>query len=105
MRVVLSPRALDDLSDIADFIARDDAARARSFVEELREACRDLGTFPRRYASFPRLGPNAHRRTHGNYVILYDVEVEVNVVAVVHGARDIDAIDFLIIGTTLAPID
>ena len=90
MRVILSPRALDDLAEIATFIGIDNPERAQTYVEELRAACRELGTFPRRFPPFPRLGPTARRRPFGNYLILYDVDDDVNVVAVVHGARNLD---------------
>lgn len=93
MMVILSPQALDDLADIADVIGIDDAGRAKSFVEELRIACRELDPFPRRFPAFPLAGPNARRRSYGNYAIIYDVGYDdVTIVAVVHGARDLDAL-------------
>lgn len=90
MRVILSPQALADLADIGAFIGIDNPERAGTYVEELREVCRQLGTFPRRFPRFPRLGSHAHQRGHGNYLILYDVGEDVNVLAVVHGARNLD---------------
>lgn len=94
MKVRLSPNALDDLARIGDWIQRDNPRRAASFVEELRAACRELGTFPRAFPAFPQFGPNARRRVHGNYLIVYDVEPDwVTVLTVVHGARDLDEMD------------
>ena len=94
MKVRLSPEALDDLAGIADWIGRDDPRRATSFVEELRTACRELGDFPRAFPAFARFGPLARRRVYGNYLIIYDVEPDfVTVVAVVHGARNIDELE------------
>ncbi len=94
MRVRLSPNALADLEHIGDWIERDNPERARSFVEELRGACRELGIFPRAFPAFPRFGPNARRRLHGNYLIVYDVEPAwVTVIAVIHGARNLDELE------------
>jgi plasmid stabilization system protein ParE len=94
VKVRLSPEALDDLADISDWIERDDPKRAASFVEELRTVCRELGDFPRAFPAFPHFGPLARRRVYGNYLIVYDVAVDfVTVVAVVHGARNIDELE------------
>lgn len=94
MKVRLSPAALDDLAHIADWIGQDDPKRAQSFVEELRTACRELGDFPRAYPAFPRFGPMSRRRVHGNYLMIYDVEPDfVTIVAVIHGARNIDNLE------------
>lgn len=91
--MILSPRARQDLTDIGDWIARDDPDRAITFVQELRAACRDLATFPRAYPPCPRFGPAARRRNHGAYAIIYDVTAEdVHVLTVVHGARDLDSL-------------
>ncbi len=94
MKVRLSPDALDDLARIGDWIERDNPGRAATFVEELRVACRELGDFPRALPAFPQFGPATHRRVHGNYLIIYDIEPAwVTVVAVVHGARNLDDLD------------
>ncbi|MBY8828691.1 type II toxin-antitoxin system RelE/ParE family toxin [Hephaestia mangrovi] len=48
----------------------------------------------RAFPAFPRFGARARRRVHGNYLIVYDVEPDVvTIIAVVHGARDIDELD------------
>jgi plasmid stabilization system protein ParE len=62
-------------------------------VDELIASCMGLADFPRRFRRAPRYGPNAHRRSHGDYVILYDVVgEEVRILTIVHAARDIDAL-------------
>jgi toxin ParE1/3/4 len=92
-RVVFSPQAKRDLQSIADYIAIDNAARAVTFIEEIEERCQKLGDFPLSARQFPELGTNAHILPHGNYVILYrDLEAEVSIERVVHGARDILAL-------------
>jgi plasmid stabilization system protein ParE len=44
-RLLLSPRAAADLEEIADYITRDNPARAASFVAELEAKCRGQGCF------------------------------------------------------------
>lgn len=88
MKVTISPPAFAAIEEIGAYIERDNPARARSFVDELIEACYDLSDFPRRYPAVPQFGPNAHKRTVRNYLIIYDVlENRVEVTAVRHAAR------------------
>jgi toxin ParE1/3/4 len=56
MEIRFSRRAEIDLEDIADFIARDNPARAASFVRELREHCRRRLLFPEATPLRPELG-------------------------------------------------
>lgn len=90
MIVRISAEAEHDLAAIADWIARDNAARALSFVRELRAACEGLADFPERFGLVPRY--EAHgvmHRVHGNYLIFYLVGAKaVDVIHIVHGATD-----------------
>ncbi|MGJ3626538.1 type II toxin-antitoxin system RelE/ParE family toxin [Sphingomonas sp. MMS24-JH45] len=72
-----SSGARDDLTEIGDYIAQRPPVRALTYMRELRAACADLAHFPQRFPRSPRHGDNAHRRVHGNYVIIYDVADEV----------------------------
>lgn len=94
MIVALSAEAESDLEDIADFIARDNPARALSFVQELRASCRNLADMPMGYPLVPRYEKRGiRRRVHGNYQIFYRVDDEqVYVVRALHGARDYEAL-------------
>lgn len=96
MKVFLSAAALADLEAIGDWIARDNPARAATFVRELRDACEALGLSPERFAHVPRYSHlGIRRRVHGNYLIFYRVEVDmVDVLHILHGARDYEAILF-----------
>lgn len=90
MKVLLTPRAIDDLAAIGEYIGADDADRARTFVAELEAACRELADFPRRFRPADQFGVGIRCRTYGKYLILYEVlESVVRVTAVVHGARDL----------------
>ncbi len=94
MKLVLSPRALADLDDIADYIAEDNLNRALAFVAELRKACQGIAQMPE---AFPvvahRRGENLRRRAHRGYLIFYQVtDRAVIVLRVLHGARDWEAL-------------
>lgn len=91
--VEFSPKAVDDLERIGDYIARDNPRRALSFVDEVREHCRELAEFPLAARGFPELGEGARITPHGNYVILYRVILDrVRIERILHGASDIMAL-------------
>ena len=90
MLVEITAEAERDLSEITQFIARDDLRQAIAFVEELRAACDSLAEFPERFPLVPRYERLGIRhRVCGKYLIFYRVESErVAVLHVVHGARN-----------------
>jgi toxin ParE1/3/4 len=93
MQLRFSRRAERDLEDIADFIARDNPARAISYIRELREHCRRLLVFPQAASLRPELGEGVRLSVFGRYLILYLVHDEaLEIRRVVHGARDLDRI-------------
>jgi toxin ParE1/3/4 len=94
MIVRVSRLARHDLERVRDWIARDNPERANSYVEELIDACEGLAEFPNRFplARFRSRRP-IRQRPYGNYLILYEVAADhVEIVGVVHGARDLDAL-------------
>ncbi len=96
MIVVLTEAALEDLQTIADHIAIDAPGRALSYFRELRQACEGLADHPRR---FPLVARYSHRgirrRPHGDYLIFYWIIAErVEVLHILHGARDYEAVLF-----------
>lgn len=96
MKVEITAEAARDLEAIGDHIARDDPARAVSFLQEIRAKCLALAEFPDRFPfvrRYERFG--VRRRLHGNYLIFYRVEpVRVVVLHILHGAMDYTAILF-----------
>ena len=90
MRVVITTQGRSDLANVAQFIARENQQRARSFVRELRAKALDLGNAPLAFplvARYARQG--VRRRVFGNYLIFCRVDAEaVIVLRVLHGARD-----------------
>ncbi len=96
MKVVFTAAASDDLENIGDYIARDNPARAVSFVQELIEKARLIGETPLAFPVVPRYSHQGIRRCpHNNYLIFYRAgEDMVSIIHILHGARDIEALLF-----------
>lgn len=74
MRVVLSSRALADVTRIGRFIARENPPRAVSFVAELRQVTARLADLPYGFPLVPRYERHGiRRRSWQGYGILYSV--------------------------------
>ncbi len=92
-RLFHTRRARQDLIDIWAYIAREDPAAADRQLDRIDETCGLL-------AENPRLGPERSDIRQGlryfvvgSYVILYRmVDNGVEIVRVVHGARDLQAL-------------
>jgi len=92
-RFRLSPRAETDLAEIHRYIAQDNPPAADRFVGELFDLFHLLGRSPEIGQARPELRPNLRSMFHGNYVVVfYPVKNGTENAAVVHGARDIDAL-------------
>lgn len=94
-RFDLSLEAAADLREIADYIAEDDAAAARKFVRRLRETMQKIAEFPAMGHLRDDLAPQPLRFWPvGRYVIVYRQAAEqpVEIVRVLHGARDVAAL-------------
>ena len=96
MIVHLSAQTERDLEHIGDWIARDNPARAVTFIEEIQRACSDLIAFPEQFPLLPRYESQGVRhRAKGNYLIFYRLEPgKVVILHVLHGARDYSALLF-----------
>ena len=88
-RLGLSPRARSDLDEIAAYIARDNPARAESFVLELIAKCTKVAKHPRIYRRRPEIGPGIQQALHGRYLLLFrESPTEVRIERIIHSARD-----------------
>jgi toxin ParE1/3/4 len=94
VKLVFSQAAEADLEEIADHIAKDNAHRALTFVQELRARAQDIRRMPRAFPLVPRYAQHAiRRRRYGNYLIFYRAEDDqVSIVRILHGARDHEAL-------------
>jgi toxin ParE1/3/4 len=89
--VIRSPQARLDLSEIADFIARDSVDAALRFLDEVDNVLKKLADFPGLGRSRDELGPGLRSFPAGNYVLFYRATAEaIDLVRVLHGARDLD---------------
>ena len=82
-----------DLLGIHDFIAKDSPRAAARIVAQIRKRCSNLAKFPFSAEAHPEYGPETRFCTFENYVIAYrPIVTGIEVLRVVHGARDLDAI-------------
>ena len=89
-RLVFAPAAQEDLMTIGLSIADDSPARAESFVAEFEAKARDLAQWPASHPARDDISPGLRVAVHGRYLLLYrEVDGEVRIVRVVHGARDV----------------
>ncbi len=86
----VAPRALQDLQQIGDTIARDDPQAAADDFARPTAAYRSLSAFPERVLTWGDLLPGFRAMPFGNRLIFYKIVAdEVRVLRVLHGARDI----------------
>ncbi len=83
--------ALEDLEQIADYIALDSAYYAAAFVRQMKEAARSLKQMARRGRVVPEISdPTIRELLIGNYRLLYQLrKSDALVIALIHGARDL----------------
>ena len=88
-RVVWSPRAVDDLEAVAQYIAADSTAYAAAVVKTILNTARNFSRFPFAGRVVPELGDESIREWFAySYRVIYRVEEEtVTVAAIVHGKR------------------
>ena len=92
-QVRISPRASADLIEIWDYIADDSPANADAFVDRLYELLQVLGRQPGSGRRRDELAPEMQSFPFGRYIVFYRVITKsIEVVRVLHGARDIDSI-------------
>jgi len=90
MQLSFSPKAADDLEEIADYISRDNPFRAISFLYELESHCQKITEMPGVYPLREDLAPEIRMAVHKNYLILFSLlEDIVRIERIVHGARKI----------------
>lgn len=92
-RLAIRPEAIADLESIEDHIALDDVDQALAFIERLYEAMTLLAGQPLMGRARPELGADIRSFPVGRYVIFYQPILSgIDVVRVLSGARDIDAV-------------
>ena len=90
MGVRFTPLAVSDLEEIGDYIARDNPARAESFVIELRKQCEKIARNPLGYRARNEIAEGLRSCAFRHYLILFRMQGdEVLIVRMLHGAMDI----------------
>lgn len=97
MKVEFSPRAVSDLTDIGDYIAKDNPANADNFVNALLDYCLDIKHAPEGYTARPELGANIRSLPFKAYMIFYTPsdtqfytpsDTHIRIERILHGSRD-----------------
>ncbi len=92
-RVTRRPLAEADIFEIWDYIADDSLAAADRWVDRLDEQFRLLAAQPMMGRARDELAPGVRSFPFGRYVVFYvPLDGGIDVVRVLHGARDIDAV-------------
>ena len=92
-RVMRRPLSEADILEIWDYIAEDSIAAADDWVDRLDEQFRLLATQPKIGRPRNELAAGVRSFPFGRYVIFYmPLDDGVDVIRVLHGSRDIDAI-------------
>ena len=93
MKLRFRPDALRDLEEIQDYIAEDNPAAAARFIGFLRKTCAFLADNPHAGRARPELRPDLRSFPARRYVVFYRLLGDtLEIVNVVHGSRDIDAL-------------
>jgi toxin ParE1/3/4 len=91
--LVVRPRALTDLAEIWAYIAEDSPERADAFADLLTTKLQALARRPGIGRLRPELAGDLRSFPVGRYVIFYlAISRRVEIVRVLHGSRDIEAI-------------
>lgn len=93
MKIRLSGQAKADLAEIRRYIADNNPRAAAEVIRALRDTLRNtISRFPLAGKSCDDLAPGLRCFPVGNYILFYLVGASVDVVRVLHGAREIEAI-------------
>ena len=92
-QVTRRPLAETDILEIWDYIADDSLTAADRWVDHVDEQFRVLATQPMMGRARDELAPGVRSFPFGRYVVFYvPLANGIDVVRVLHGARDIDAV-------------
>jgi toxin ParE1/3/4 len=91
-KVTWSPRAVEDLEAIAQFIAADSTAYAAAVIKTILNTTRNFSNFPFAGRIVPELADENIREWFAySYRVIYRIQGEViTIAAIVHGRRFLD---------------
>lgn len=89
-KLIISPSARQDLSDIFDYIARDKPLAAANWIDAIEEKCELIASVQELGEHRPEYGTDIRSSVAGRYVIFYrPINDGIEVVRVIAGDRDI----------------
>ena len=89
-RLILAPRALADLREIAAYIAADDPDRATTFRSELEAKARQAADRPHSFRRRDDIAPGLRSIVYHRYLIFFrELDQHVRIERIIHSARDI----------------
>ena len=94
MTVVRSPQAVDDVFAIWLYIRQHDESAADRLIDRIDGKLAVLEAYPQMGSVRGELGEQVRSVTIGRYVILYRPIEGVEVIRVLHGARDLSQVGF-----------
>jgi len=89
-QVIITPLAEQDLGQIGRYIARNNAAAAYPFCNELVFTTQSLKNFPHRHGNLARR-PNIRKLPYRNYLIFYKIHEDAGIVEILrfwHSAQN-----------------
>jgi toxin ParE1/3/4 len=95
MVVRWTPRAVEDLKEIARYIGADNPRAARIHVDKLKRRAESVGRFPKQGRVLPELARDDVRELIvGNYRIIYRVHAEaVDILTLFEGHKRFEGLD------------
>lgn len=89
----ITPQAIQDLEEIHDFIAADNALAALKLLDLFEEKFQIIAQSPEMGRKREELAPKLRSFPAGKHVIFYRCgQKRIEVIRVLHGSRDIEAI-------------
>lgn len=92
VKLIWTDQAINDLSDIGDYIAENSEKYAKLTIEKLFEKTNLLKTFPQAGRIVPEKNEeNIRELIEGNYRIIYEIVSpnQINILTIYHSARNL----------------
>lgn len=90
MKVRLSPRAAADMEQIALYVAEQSPRAALALIDAIERRFERLTEFPLSGTAREDIAPGVRHLVAGQYLILYRLKADVEIVRVLHGRQHID---------------
>lgn len=89
---IISPEAIRDLDEIADYFATRNIDAGERFLEEFTQKCRYLTQFPLMGRSYSQLRSYLRGIPLQNYIIFYRIANHgIEIMRIIRGDRDLEA--------------